>query len=314
MGYAAKILADSISTVGHRLTTFEVTFPRIVLAEVNTHRMLSRNSASSRAIPVAKKIAQVESDPFVPEAFGKNQKGMQHGELLNDEVSKEARFAWGEAKRRAIKWAGELAKLEVHKQLANRVLEPFAWHTAIITATDWSNFFNLRVNPAAQGEFRTCAEMMKELYDSSCPIPVRTGGWHLPLLESIPMEDTDGSLVEVGESFWLTGNGFDPAKVSAARCGRVSFLTHDGKRDPTEDTALYERLLSSGHMSPLEHPARPMTEHELKLFERPRYRWIRGEWHPEEPIHYCGNLNGWVSLRAMVPGEEDILGYRKANL
>jgi hypothetical protein len=310
MSYAAKILADSISTAGYRLTTFEVTFPRIVLAEVNTHRMLSRNSASSRAIPVAKKIAQVESDLFVPEAFGKNQKGMQHSELLETGVDAAARLVWKSASDAAIFHAEKLASLEVHKQLANRVLEPFAWHTAIITATDWSNFFNLRVNPAAQGEFRTCAAMMKELYVGSTPEVCVEGQWHLPLVRT-HRDLYAAGMVDDEEP--IRAAGLDPAKVSAARCGRVSFLTHDGKRDFVEDNALYGRLLSSGHMSPLEHPARPMTAHESKIFARPRYRWIRGEWFPEEPIHYCGNLNGWVSLRAMVPGEEDILGYRKAN-
>jgi hypothetical protein len=303
MGYAAKILADSISQAGYRLTTFEVTFPRIVLAEVNTHRMLSRNSASSRAIPVAKKIAQVQSDPFIPEAFGKNQKGMQHGEVLDAVVNATARQVWGMAAHDAIQAADQLAKLEVHKQLANRVLEPFAWHTAILTATDWSNFFNLRVNPDAQGEFRTCATMMKELYDASAPL-VCDKEWHLPLVNT-----GEKTVVAHGDG-WAR----EAAKLSAARCARVSCLTHEGKCDPAADLSLYEKLASSGHMSPLEHPARPMTPHELKLFARPRYRWIRGEWFGEHPItHYCGNLNGWVSLRAMVPGEEDILGYRKAN-
>lgn len=310
MAYAAKILADSITMIGHRLTTFEVTFPRIVLAEVNTHRMLSRNSASSRAIPVAKKIAQVESDPFVPESFGKNRPGMQHGELLDDHGDSAAREVWVVACAHAKQAAHSLSQLEVHKQLANRVLEPYAWHTAILTATDWSNFFHLRVSPEAQGEFRTCAAMMRELYEGSTPEVCHEGHWHLPLVRT--HRDLYGPGMVDDEEPIRTA-GLDPAKISAARCGRVSFLTHDGKRDFAEDIALYGRLLGPGHMSPLEHPARPMTEHELKIFERPRYRWIRGEWHPESRTYYCGNLNGWVSLRAMIPGEEDILGYRAAE-
>ncbi len=301
--YDAKILADSISPGNHRLTTFEVTFPRIVLAEVNTHRMLSRNSASSRAIPVAKKIAQVESDPFIPEAFGKNQKGMQHAMELGADEHERALGVWSRGARWAVETARCLEELEVHKQLANRVLEPFAWHTAILTATDWSNFFNLRVNPDAQGEFRTCAAMMKELHYASKPKFLRDGEWHLPLVH--PGEKM---VTKIG-SEWAR----EAAKLSAARCARVSYLTHDGKHDPGEDLALCDRLASSGHLSPFEHPARPMTEHELELFKGTRYDWIRGEWHPRCDIHYCGNLNGWVSLRAMIPGEEDIHGYWKEN-
>lgn len=128
MAYAAKILADSISPAGHRLTSFECTFPRIVLAEVNTHRMLSRNSASSRAIPVQKRIAAILLDSFVPEQFGKNKKGMQHDEVLDGDVDVAARTHWERACAAMIREATALEGINVHKQLANRLLEPFSWH------------------------------------------------------------------------------------------------------------------------------------------------------------------------------------------
>ena len=302
MAYEARILADSISPAGHRLTTALLTVPRIVLAEVNTHRMLSKSSASSRAIPVAKKIAQVSSDLFVPEAFGKNQKGMQHGEVLDEYGQEYARTVWNDAAHSAISSAKALSALEVHKQLANRVLEPFAWHTMFLTGTDWSNFFNLRVNPDAQGEFSKGAAMLKEAYDESKPVMKQVGGWHLPLVDK---EDVRPGIMLAEQ--WV--------KISAARCARVSFLTHEGKRDTDEDLALYERLLKSGHMSPLEHVARPMTSEELHLFALPKKRWNGSRFVIQSGIAptYCGNLNGWVSLRATIPGEEDILGYRKAN-
>lgn len=312
MGYACRILADSISPARHRLTSWEVTFPRIVLAELNTHCMLSRNSASSRAIPVARRIADVSIDPFIPEAFGRNQKGMQPGEALDGEDALKAEYEWRVAKVNAVGSASRLADLGVHKQYANRLLEPFSWHTAVVTATDLDNFFHLRVNPLAQGELRKAAEMMRDVYENSTPRELGYGGWHLPY-------------VEREETINLTLEGIDVVKVSVARCARVSYLTQNGVRDPQEDVTLYDRLVSSGHMSPLEHVARPMTETELQLTRAydvsfnngPMLRTggegiatLNGITAVRGPLHYCGKLNGWISRRAHVPGEWDIVGSR----
>src|SRR3954452_23556453 len=150
--YDAKILKDSISAAGARLTTFEVTIPRIVLAEFNTHRVFSRNSASSRAIPVAKSIEMVEDDPFVPEVFAANQKGMQGDDPLDARNEAEAARVWHDALFDAIFHAKKLEELGLHKALANRILEPFKWHTIIVTATEWDNFFALRTDSNAQYE------------------------------------------------------------------------------------------------------------------------------------------------------------------
>jgi hypothetical protein len=170
MGYAAKVLADSITSDGARLTTLEVTFPRIVLAEFNTHRMLSRNSASSRAIPVLKRIKSVVDDPFVPESFGKNQAGMQ-------------------------------AETSV---------------------------------------------------------------------------DSEAALLRAGRVVLL---------VAVGRCARVSYLTHDGIRDPRADVELAKRLRSSGHMSPFEHVAQ--AEPFEGIFE------------------WSGNFRGWKQYRKTIPNEDN---------
>ena len=308
MSFAAKILADSISLKGHRLTTFEVTFPRIVLAEFNTHRIFSRNSASSRAIPVKKMLERVREDPFVPEYVGKNQKGMQASEELTGPERDKAIFAWRELRNNARNCAWYLAGppeeggLDVHKQIANRLLEPWLWHTVIVSATEWSNFFNLRDNKKAQPEIAKPAAMMHELYKTSVPRAVGYGEWHLPL-------------VEPGEAFDAEVLGdHDIVKVSAGRCARVSYLTHDGKRDPVEDVKLHDSLLASGHMSPLEHPARPMTVEELNLFRQHRFEWTDkdgGHWKSTTTAdHFLGNFNGWVQWRKMVPGEADIHTHR----
>jgi thymidylate synthase ThyX len=292
--YAAKVLADSITAWGERLTTFEVTFPRIVLAEVNTHTILSRNSASSRAIPVEKRIAALEAGgSFVPSSFGKNQKGMQASEQLDDVATIAAAAAWDAARIDAITHARTLAGLGVHKQLANRVIEPYCWHTAIISATEYENFFALRAHKDAQPEFRVAAEIMLDLYKHGNPRQLGDGEWHLPLIQ--PSEHDE-----------LVAAGIDPCKVSIGRCCRVSYLTHDGKRDPQADVELCERITKAGHMSPLQHAARPMNKFERRLFERPEYLWDDevSAWRATgRAHHFLGNYDGWVQYRKLIPGE-----------
>lgn len=330
MAYAAKIVLDSVSGAGVRLTTMEVTFPRFVLAEFNTHRVLSRNSASSRAIPVKKQLRSLLSDPYVPQKFGRNQRGMQSYEYLEGLPHDEATRIWLRARDRAATSAFELllgeklssdifgyhpewghssikkleagfddairhaasaandeqlettSILDVHKQFANRLLEPFMWQTVIITATEWSNFFALRANPEAQPEIRSIAEMMRELYREQQPTRLAPGQWHLPFIQPEEIE-------------WAIENIEQAKKVSAARCARVSYLTHDGKRDVAADLQLYERLAASGHMSPLEHVATPCP-HACCDRDTASPSSV-GEWH--------GNFRGWKQLRKFIPNEHD---------
>src|SRR5487761_1175166 len=195
MAYEAAVLLDSANNHDERLTTFEVTFPRVVLAELNTHRMLSRNSASSRAIPVTKQLQRVLEDPFMPVYWGINQSGMQAEAELSEEEQVIAEAEWllqrDYAVLGAVALTGGLDQIKdtalkervealqdargykhdplptpVHKQIANRLLEPFMWHTAIVTATDWRNFFALRANPSAQPEIQRAAYLMRDVYDA----------------------------------------------------------------------------------------------------------------------------------------------------
>lgn len=260
--YRAEVLADSLSPENVRLTTFLVRFPRFILAEVNTHRVLSRNFESSRAVPVARRIADVRADPFVPLVFGRNQRGMQATQSLDADEAIRARSAWLEAARSACDHAETLAALGVHKQLANRVMEPYSYVSGIITATEWSNFFALRCHPDAQPEFRHLAELMRTAMGLS--EPARTTE-HLPWIRD---EDRDHP-----ERFW----------ISAGRCARVSYNTHEGVCDPAADADLARKLVASGHMSPLEHPA---------------------AYYPYPPDD-TGNLRGWVQFRKTIHDEHD---------
>lgn len=316
MGYACTVLADSVSPEGHRITTFEVTFPRLVLAEFNTHRVFSRNSASSRAIPVATQLRRVLEDPYVPAGFGTNQPGMQAGEDLAGDDHERARREWLAARDSAVAHVLALVAdpsvvpagatldellallddlkprlasrdlpdgwLNVHKQLANRLLEPFMWHTLIVTATEWDNFFHLRAHPDAQPEIQEIARMMRAAHEASEPAEVAYGAWHLPLIGENGGDPADAGLSEE-----------ELLKVATGRCARVSYLTHAGTRDPSADLVLHDRLLESGHLSPFEHPARPLR--------------------PEEG-EFSGNFRGWRPYRKDIPHEWDALGAEDGEL
>lgn len=278
-------MADSVSPRGTRLTTFEVTFPRIVLAEFNTHRMLSRNSASSRAIPVEKMIRMVEEDPYIPTTWGKNQKGMQADEDVNEHLAGAAEVVWLRHRDQAILSARALLELGIHKQLTNRLLEPFMFHTCIVTATEWDNFDHLRCHKDAHPEIRRAAVMMRDARSASEPKAIGLDDWHLPLVFDEDIEQVLKAAPTLDEARKQL------AKISCGRCARVSYLTHDGKRDLAADIELCDRLVASGHMSPLEHAATPMTYHDMVAM---------GE--------MWGNFRGWKQYRKTIVGEHDMLG------
>jgi thymidylate synthase ThyX len=289
MDFSAKVLCDSISSCsrygGVRLTTMEITLPRIVLSEFNTHRVFSRNSASSRAIPTEKRIEAVERYPFIPTSFGKNRKGMQAVEDIVGQDSEDAKQLWIEAMHNALETAKKLSKIGVHKQLANRLLEPFSWQTIVCTATEWDNFWGLRCNTEAQPEIRIAAELMQQAYNNSKPAMVFPDEYHLPLLPDYNVLANDGYTRD------------QLCLISVGRCARVSYLTHDGKRNPEADIELANRLSNSGHLSPFEHTARPMTSLECTQ----KYGTTE---HPDNPSeNFCGNFRGWVQYRKTLSGE-----------
>lgn len=331
MAYSAEIVADSISESGIRIITFVVTFWRAMLSEFNTHRVFSRNSASSRAIPVFKQLRDIMLDPFIPREFGVNKAGMQAGAALVGTLHNKAVEIWLKARDNAViqalkmitspefidaeaaAWSNKggdfmsfvldiADRLEakdptiverddflgIHKGLANRLLEPFMWHTVIVTSTEWDNFFALRVSEQAQQEIRIIASMMKNLADESTPTLLHEGEWHLPFLQ----ED---------EKEWAKEHTEDAALAVAARCARVSYKTHDtGEVDLVKDLALAESLRSNGHMSPFEHAATPL-----------HYGTKAGEFVPSAGAFdnlytgWSGNFHGWGQYRKMLAHEDN---------
>lgn len=241
----AKVIADSISSEGVRLVTFQLKFHRIVLSEFNTHRVFSRNASSSRAIPVERMIKQVVEDPAIPVYWGKNQRGMQATEELTEEQQAAALAAWLEARDNAVVSARKMIEIGLHKQIANRILEPWQWTHVVLTATAYKNFYELRRHTDAQPEIRVLAEKMWEAQVASEPVEMPEGYWHLPYI-----------LTEERASLSLA----QQIRSSVARCARVSYVNHDGTHpDIAKDSELYDRLAlnTPPHMSPLEHQATP---------------------------------------------------------
>jgi thymidylate synthase ThyX len=299
--FSAKVLADSINDHDQRLTTFEITFPRFILAEVNTHRMLSRNSASSRAIPTEKIISRVQSDPFVP-TFNTRVTGMGVGDELEGLSQLHAQSVWLDARDLSVDTAKRLEGVD--KSRVNRLLEPFAWHTAILTATDWGNFYALRTDPQAQPEFRTIAHAMQEAVLASTPAMLQPGEWHLPLVsaDEILVESLTWPEPYVDWDMWV--------KISVGRCARVSYLTHDGLRDLLADIGLHDKLLVSRHLSPFEHVATPFDVDDWELIDHLQRQISDSDQTPfmlylGRQMEYHGNLHGWHSARTDIKNEHD---------
>lgn len=280
MQITAKVITDSISEAGKRLTTFELRYPRFILAELNTHRAFSRNTASSRAIPFRKFKEAVSTDPAIPVVFPAEQRGMQGGAALDDSAKAEA--AWLKARDAAVESAQALADLGVHKSIVNRIIEPFQMITSIVTATEWSGFFEQRLHPDAQPEIHQLAIEMKAAMDASTPhLLVGSSSWHAPYI-------TDSDVDAIWKTEWeeYFDNPIDAVlAVSAARCARVSYETHDGIRDPEKDFDLYFRLKDHkpAHASPFEHIARPIAAA-----------------HQEAYLWHQSNFVGWEQYRSIL--------------
>ena len=224
-----------------------------LVREFNTHRMFSRSASSSRAIPVATMLKEVTENPVVPIYWGKNEPGMQSYQELEPEVKEQALKVWNEARDSAVKYASQLSELGVHKQYANLLLDPFTWIRVVVTATEWDNFFTLRLHETAKPEIRALAQEMRKAMDASTPVErvsaadpdvvEREDVWHLPFItkeerQTLPVKTL--------------------LQVSTARCARTSYNKHDGTPSEVEaDVKLFEKLVNSvpPHPSPAEHQA-----------------------------------------------------------
>ena len=277
MTIEAKIIEDSISHARARLTTFQLRYPRFIHAELMTHRLFSRNASSSRAIPAKRLLDDIEQDPAMPVHWGRNQKGMQAHEEMDAFQAKACQTLWLDARDQALEFARTLSSMGLHKQVVNRIVEPWSHISVVVTATEFDNFFTLRCHPDAQPEFKELAEQMRDLYFSNTPRRLKIGEWHLPYIKD-DERFAPGNYQRKG----VLKNESNLIRASVARCARVSYLTHDRKAPDLDlDIALYDRLVSSKHMSPTEHIATPNAD----------------------PAAWSGNFKGWIQYRKMLKGE-----------
>ena len=298
---SAKVIADSVCPQGVRMTTMEIEYPRFILAELNTHRMLSKNSASSRAIPVKAMHEFIKDNPAMPVSWGKNQPGMKANEQVGSAVATEAEQIWNRAKDDALHWSDALAhKLAIHKQIANRITEPWMTMKTVISGTEWNNFFHLRNHADAQPEIKALAEAMTVAYTTHLPVPLKPGQWHLPYI-------TIAEYVPTGELQYLNNN-FDPipledAKIiSASCCAQVSYRKNDDSFDKAKK--IYDQLILSEpvHASPIEHQATPMDIDSMCRFEPDT--WQPGVTHVSANSDlWSGNLRGWIQHRKLIQNE-----------
>ena len=277
-----SILADSLNPAGVRLTTMKVVFPRCILAEFNTHRAFSRNSASSRAQPISTVIKKVKESPFIPLRWMKQHKGMQGSEYFEDpEIVELLVQKWLAARDAAVQSAQSFLKVDgfndVTKQMVNRLLEPFLYHEVIVTATDWENFFAIRNHPDAEIHIQKLAEMMMEAYNASTPKKLATLEWHIPFSDRMDKEKLEELCKEKGIS-----QEEAQLRISTARCARISYgLVDDEKSfDYVKDWNLCKSLAEGGHWSPFEHCA-----------------------YADSNKQYVGNFRGFVQYRKLHDNE-----------
>lgn len=301
--FHAEIICDSISSDGIRLTTFEVEYPHAVHKDLMTHRMLSRNFKTYRGFPPEKIWDAILADPYVPEVWYERVKGMEDGDPITDEErTSQAYNLWAQHIFHCLLTAKSLNALGISKSQVNLPTQDLTWIRGVITATEWDNFFHLRTEinpktgrPKARPEVAKIVGMMKALYEQEEPWVLQPGEWHLPYVKDYELYGASAVMdirepVSVNWDFWK--------KISAARCGRVSFLTHDGVRDLSADETLHDSLLNDLHMSPFEHQATPIGGSDM---------------HPANRYYWSGNFYGWKQYRKEIPFEANA-GEKRMDL
>ena len=292
MTISAKIIADSVNLIGIRIITYELEYPRFIHAELLVHRVFSRNSASSRAIPISTMLNEICVNPAAPIHWGKNQSGMQAKEELPQPEKIRAQSVWNTAMQVAVQYSEELSTIGAHKQIANRITEPFQHMKVVVTSTEWNNWFWLRYHPDAQPEIMELAKLMREAYDSSEPEQLKHGEWHVPYVQTHrSIGDTrtywDDELAQITQEQALM--------VSASCCAQVSYRKSDTSLEKAE--MIFKRLIESEpcHASPVEHQAMSFD-----------ILWY-GEW-PEGYTHrdregnlWSNNFRSWIQHRALIP-------------
>ena len=289
----AEVILASRSAESPDLVTMHLRYPRFIHSEIMTHRVFSRNARSSRAVPAKTMLEEIRNDPVVPWHWTKNQPGMQ-GEKGHDTLiripgvgSITAQEGWLWARDQALKAAEVFAAADYHKQIFNRLVEPFMWIDVLVTATEWSNFLYLRDHPDAEPHIRDLAVMVREALEGADYQYLVPGQWHTPYITD---EDRAHAwhyaVSERGTMPYAAGLLRDLLllKISAARCARISYAPFVGNPSIERELERYELLVGNDavHASPLEHQA---------------------ECTPRAPKEQTRNFRGWTQFRTHIPHE-----------
>lgn len=314
-----KVIAASTSMTGPAnvppIFTIHARYPRIIHAEIMTHRVFSRNARSSRAVPVATMLKEIRETPFVPWHWGANQKGMQAGaecdepviirgdeDCPNSDLTFSREGAWLDQRDHAVEAAEAFSNAGYHKQIANRLIEPFSWIDTLITSTDWANFMHLRDHQAAEPHFQDLAKLIREAIEHTPIRGLRPGEWHLPYVTQDDIAMVEDYLEPYPETTHPTIDYLK--KLSVARCARISYKPFDGDASIEKELERYELLVGSSplHASPAEHQATPDTGAICVDASRgPSQRRSFYQWNNP---HLAGNLGpGWIQYRKTLPGE-----------
>lgn len=299
----AKVITDSVNICSNRLTTLLLTMPRMILAEFNTHRMLTRSSASSRAIPIIKMIQAIETDPFIPHIWLKEHKGMQGYEAIHEDEAWHCRNTWLVARDKAVYQVKILTeRYHVTKQICNRLLEPFMWHTVLATATEWENFLALRAHTDAEVHMQILAQDVLRALNESKPNHLGEGQWHIPYGDQIDMPTLVAVLNEINrENTLITDEDLLHARIdiATARCAQTSYILFDEEDRPLDYEKLLRlttRLKNAGHWSPFEHCAKAMSVSDCQGY-------YRGD---TDSGGWSGNFQGFIQYRKTFKGENRV--------
>ena len=315
---SAKVIADSINETGQRLTTFELEFPRLILSECNTHGAIEKNTSSSRAIPVSKMLDHILEQNLKPIYFGSKKSGMQAGNELESISLEVAKGLWEDSLEKAVFYANQLDALGVAKEVTNRITEPYQLIKAVWSATDWDNWFNLRLEKDADPNICMLAFKMHEAMSKSDPILLKKGDYHLPYVESWTEKDTGKKVYSYvdnyGEYVWM--NLEQAIKYSVASCAQVSYRSEGMTLEKAEK--IWNMLVKSEvvHASPLTHIATPIVKHwdktgdtfdvfinKEKSYNIPRFvdTWEQGVTHMRRDGTLCsGRFAGFIQQRHLI--------------
>jgi hypothetical protein len=299
---SCTVVADSVCS-GSRMITLELEYPRFIHAELMTHRMLSKNAASSRAIPIKKMHETITEKTAMPVHWGKNQPGMSAKEEVSDLVKEASIGLWNSARDSMLHHSYVMSDMGIHKQIANRITEPFQMMKTVISGTEWANLIWLRHHADAQPEFFELTDCIVKCLEQSESILIVAGEWHTPYVHRF--RDNKGVLQYLDSTGEKLSKD-DAIKVSSSCCAQVSYRKNDDSLEKAKN--IFARLIESEpiHASPIEHQATPMKFKDAGLYSQDMNptTWEAGITHMDKNKQYwSGNLRGFIQHRKLIPDE-----------